>query len=205
MNDAGEAAQVYEPLADGVYDMVIVNAEHKRSATGKDGYNVTAEVESGPNKGRKVFNTFWVSPDSPIAMGIFFRQFGALGLDKAFFDREPSDDDIVAALKGKRMRAQVVTGTFNDKKRNEIKNVERPVGPPPASIGGLPSAAPVAVSKPAPTPTTPAAPANDPWANTVASSGPAWGAPAATEQPGPALAPPPVPSLGSTAQPEPPF
>lgn len=225
--DAGDAAQVYEPLADGIYDLKITGAEHKKSASQKDGYNITAEVETGPFKGRKVFNTFWVSPDSPIAMGIFFRQFAALGLDKAFFDREPSDEQIVAALQGKRMRATLNTEEYNGKKNNRIRDVQPPVGPAPASVGGLPGA-PVSVPSPvaAPAPVAPPAPAAvappaqaDPWANAAVPAG-SWGtpdataafaappappAPVATEQPGQALPAPPAPALGTTAAPEPPF
>lgn len=124
--DAGDTGKSFEPLPDGVYDFVIEKAEHRRSASEKDGYNITANVETGPYKKRVVFNTFWVSPDSPVALGIFLRQMAVLGLDSEFFSKEPSDDQIVAALAGKRFRGGVKTSEWQGKKRNEISTVEKP-------------------------------------------------------------------------------
>lgn len=192
-DDAGEAGVGFEPLAEGTYDFKITAAEHRRSQSQKDGYNITAEVESGPHKGRKVFNTFWVSPDSPIAMGIFFRQFTALGLDKNFFKSEPSDEQIVAGLQGKRFRGTISIREWNGKKQNEVKNVDPPVGPAPASVG---PAAPAAVPTPAaPAPVAaPAVPAGDPWAGSTPAAGGAWSqsptAPAPVAAPAAPVAPP---------------
>ena len=129
--DADDSQQSFTPLPDGLYDFKIIEAKYQQSQSGKDGYNITAEVESGPHKGRRVWNTFYVSPDSPIALGIFFRQFTALGLDKAFFANNPSDDQIVAGLIGKRFRGQTKNGEYNGKERTELKDVQAPSGPPP--------------------------------------------------------------------------
>jgi len=185
--DSADTQVSFEPLPDGVYDFVITDAEHRRSQSGKDGYNVTAEVETGPYKKRRVFNTFWVSPDSPVAMGIFFRQFGVLGLDSAFFATEPSDEQIVAKLKGARFRGTTKVSEWQGKKRNEISNVAEPnpsisVGGPAASSGvptisdaptvastpvvdaPTPSPAPVAETPSVPSQPAAAAPASEnPW------------------------------------------
>lgn len=194
--DAGDTGKAFEPLPDGVYDFLITDAAYRPSQSGKDGYNITAQVESGPYKKRTVFNTFYVSPDSPSALGIFLRQMSVLGLDAAFFQREPSDDQIVAALKDKRFRGAVTTSEWQGKKRNELKTVENPnpapaTGVPTVSSGptvpsvSVPSvtAAPTvptvaAPSVAAPTVATPSAPAvsvtktDDPWANATVPSVP---------------------------------
>lgn len=136
-DDAKESGQSFEPLPDGDYDFKIIASEHRKSQSQKDGYNITAEVESGPYKGRRVWNTFWVSPDSAVAMGIFFRQFAALGLDGTFFDSEPSDEQIVGALVGKRFRGTVTTREWNGNKNNEIKNVAKATGPAPAPASNV--------------------------------------------------------------------
>lgn len=176
--DAGDTGKAFEPLPDGVYDFLITDAAYRPSASGKDGYNITAQVESGPYKKRTVFNTFYVSPDSPSALGIFLRQMSVLGLDAKFFQAEPSDDQIVAALKDKRFRGAVTSSEWQGKKRNELKTVENP-NPAPAS--GVPVVAsgpsvqsisvpsapsvPTVVSPVVAPPSVPTVKSDDPWAN----------------------------------------
>ena len=127
MRNAAETdAPSFEPLPDGTYDFVIEKAEHRTSQKGKDGYNITAIVETGPYKKRKVFETFWISPESNAAMGIFFRQMGNLGLGNAFWDQEPDDNDIVAALASKRFQGTVTTEEYQGKKNNRINGVNPP-------------------------------------------------------------------------------
>src|SRR5690606_13361445 len=187
----------FKALEPGDYDLIIEKAEHRVSQKGKDEYNVTARVESGPFANRKVFNTWYVSPESPTAMGIFFRQMGVLGLTKDFWNTNPSDDQICAALTGKRFIGTLKKSEYNGKERNEISNVATPrplaegVGPVvsgPSVAGGAPvpptpaasPTPPVATPQPpAAAPAAPAAPAN-PWEATAAPTPPAandpWGA-----------------------------
>src|SRR5690606_269515 len=96
LKDSESETKSFDPLPDGTYDFFIEDAQHRKSSTDKDGYNITAVVENGPYKKRKVFNTFWISPDSPAALGIFFRQMRDLGLDNAFWASNPSNEQIVA-------------------------------------------------------------------------------------------------------------
>lgn len=125
-NAAETEAPSFEPLPDGTYDFFVEKAEHRKSQKGKDGYNITAVVETGPYKKRKVFETFWISPESNAAMGIFFRQMGNLGLGNAFWDSEPDDNDIVNALQGKRFQGTVTTEEYQNKKNNRINGVNPP-------------------------------------------------------------------------------
>lgn len=198
VKDAPESAGNFEPLADGEYEVVITAAEVRKNQADKVGYNVTIEVESGPNKGRKFFNTFWVSPESPTAMGIFFRQFEALGLPKQayFVALEPTDEKIAADLVGKRFHAVVGTREWNGKKQNDLKNIQPargvapvatagPAGPVPATPTAVAPAAPAAT--PTAPPAAPTAPANDAWGSLSTPSAPS--APATPTAP-------PLPPLG---------
>lgn len=111
----------YDLLEDGTYDFVIESAEHRKSSTDKDGYNISTVVESGPYKGRKVFDTFWISPESSVSMGIFFRQMNEIGLDQDFWRSEPDDDQICAALTGKRFKGTTKKDTHNNKTNNRFR------------------------------------------------------------------------------------
>lgn len=139
LKDSESENKSFDPMPDGTYDFFIEAAEHRVSSTQKDGYNITAVVENGPYKNRKVFNTFYISPDSPAALGIFFRQMRDLGLDNSFWASEPSHDQIVAALKGKRFAGTVNTEEYNGKKNNRIQGVAKARGAAPVADSGVPS------------------------------------------------------------------
>lgn len=159
MDEAAKSGPLeFKPLDPGEYDLIIEKAEHRTSQGGKDGYNITTRVETGPHANAKVFNTFWISPESPQAMSIFFRQMGVLGLDKDFWNANPSDEQICSALTGKRFIGTVKKSTYQGKERNEIGGVATPrpqvAGSGPAVPGGPSSPTPTAT---APTPPVPAA------------------------------------------------
>lgn len=113
----------FEPLPAGPYNVRVEKAEHRMSSRSKDGFNVTAIVLNGPYEGRKIFNTFYVSPDSPTAMGIFFRHMDALGIPGAFFDSNPSIEAICQALTGKVAVFTVKQEEYNQKIQNKLTNV----------------------------------------------------------------------------------
>lgn len=222
VNEAGDVTSNpgFDPLPAGNYDLVVIEAGTGRSSGGKDAYEIKCEVESGPYKGRKVFNTFYVSPESPAAMQIFFRQMNAIGLPPDFWMSNPSDETIIANLTNKRLIGTLNIEEYNGTKRNKVKNVSapRPGGPVQAgpAVPGLPvgvtpprpSVSPVAPSVPSfQAPQAPQAPAQyqvaqapvqyptqqaqpDPWAQAQ------YVAPQATQTSDPwASAPPQVPSL----------
>jgi hypothetical protein len=115
---------------------------------GKDGYNITTEVISGDKKGRKVFHTFWVSPDSEKAMQFFFRNMSVLGLPRAWFiNNNPSDEQILARLEGAKFQGTIGLDKGANTPRNEIRffdelpvDANDPFAAPPA--GGAPSGLP---------------------------------------------------------------
>ena len=186
----------FAPLEEGKYNFVI-QAEPKVGKTNKGlpKYSINPSVEDGPRKNARVFHHFNVS-ESGKAMGFFFRDMAALGLTADFWNTNPSDEQIVKALHGRRFSADVVHAKSEDGKKTyeNLKNLLPAVGN--AALPGVPSAgvpavaaapaagnwgAPISQAAPAApvqaaAPVAQAAPAPAP-AQTVASD--PWGAPAA--------------------------
>ena len=73
IKEAGESGN-YDPLPDGDYDVVVVEATHKMTQSGKTMFSVKAQVEGGAHNKRLVWDNLVVSPDSPAALGIFFNR-----------------------------------------------------------------------------------------------------------------------------------
>lgn len=91
----------FTPLPNGEYTFLVTKSEVRQSQTGKTGYNIEAEVVEGDHAGRKVFNTFYISPESPKALGVFFNQMAAFGLTKEdYFSAGPTDEQVVDDLLG---------------------------------------------------------------------------------------------------------
>ena len=146
IKDAGESAS-YEPLPDGDYDLVVLEATAKVTQSGKTMFSTKSQVESGAFAKRLVWDNLVVSPDNSTALGIFFRKMAAMGLNRDFFDRAPSNAQIESALVGRKFRGQIGTRTYNGNKSNEIKNYY------PATASAAPGApAPVSAAAPAPAP-----------------------------------------------------
>lgn len=166
----------FEPLPPGPYNIRVEKVEHRISQEkSKDGFNVSAIVLNGPYEGRKIFNTFYVSPDSPTAMGIFFRHMDALGIPGEFFDTNPSIEAICQALTNKVAVFTVKQEPYNGKIQNKLTNVtvadpavvaaaSSPIAGVPSGLGGgptpngVPTFAPQQQAVPmVPVPTTPVA------------------------------------------------
>jgi hypothetical protein len=201
----------FQPVPAQDYNVVVVKSEPRTSSTGKQGYNIqTKIVDEGPSKGRVVFDTMWISPESPIALRIFFNQMKVLGLDTQYFASNPSPDQIAGALVGKVFRAEVIIKKNNkDEDVNEIKNYKT------ANNGSATTAAPAAPSPSAPAPTpaapAPAAPAPAPVApapEPAPAAQPDVAAQEAAVPPSPAetapAAPAPAPAQDNTLPPPPP-
>jgi len=156
VKDAGEVGS-YEPLPDGDYELVVVEAVAKVAQSGKTMFALKAQVQGGAHAKRLVWDNLVVSPENSNALGIFFRKMAAMGLGREFFGSNPSNAQIEAALKGRSFRAQIGSRTWNGSKKNEIKMYY--VGTPAASTAAAPAAAAPA---PAPAPAPAAAPAPAP-------------------------------------------
>ena len=121
VKDAGDVGGNYDPLPDGDYDLLVLEATAKVAQSGKTMFAVKAQVQGGPHNKRLVWDNLVVTPDSPAALGMFFRKMAALGLGREYFSSSPSNAQIEAALKGRAFRAQIGSRTWNGSKKNEIK------------------------------------------------------------------------------------
>jgi hypothetical protein len=177
IKDAGETGS-YEPLPDGDYDLVVVEATATTSQSGKTMFKLKAQVEGGAHNKRLVWDNLVVTPDSQAALGMLFKKFHAMGIGRNYFDTNPTNAQIEATLNGRRFRAQIGSRMYNGAKKNEIRNyfpsaatiaamqgdtaapaqaaAPAPASPPPTAAPA-PAPAPVAAA-PAPTPAAPSAP-----------------------------------------------
>lgn len=205
--------QDFGPIPAGEYHFKVLEAETRQTQTGKTKYTIKAQVQTGAHANRLVWDDLIVSPESAGAMGFFFRKMKAIGLGQEFFQTQPNDDQVTAALKDREFLGKVIIDTYGGKERNKIDGYKplaaAPTGfIPPSPQAGAPQApqqgfppaqAPVAPQA-APQPAAP--PAQDPWAGQAPTAAPV--APPA-QDPWVAAAPAPAPAPGAPAFPTPPF
>lgn len=192
LNDAGGAGDSFEPIPSGDYDFEISQADATQTQNGKTMYKVRCKVESGPHANRLVFHNFVVSPENPTALAMFFRQMNVLGLNRDFFNSNPSDHQVAESLLGKRFRGQVTIRTWQNQDRNEIKQFFTAV----SGALGNGQAVPGPSSAPAPAPQ-----ASTPSPAPAPAPAPEYSAPPTPAAP-PAPAPAPAPAPEPVAQPE---
>jgi Protein of unknown function (DUF669) len=167
IQDSGGA---FEPLPNGDYDAQVTRPEATTSSTGKPMFKVTFKIITGAFAGRTVPNQFVVSAENPNAMAMFFTHMKNLGLDKDFFNANPTNEQVAAALDGRVALITLGQRVWQGTNRNEVKAVKpaRVAAPAAAGVPQVPQAAPPAppqvyiptVAAPAaPAPVAPAAPA----------------------------------------------
>lgn len=129
---AGEAGKAFEPLEPNNYNFVVSEATVGESKTGKKSIGITAIIESGPSAKRKVWNTWYISPENANALAYFFREMKIFGLDRVeFFGKGPSDQQIIDGLVNKRFIGTVVQKEYPEgsgKIKNEIDGFLPPIG-----------------------------------------------------------------------------
>jgi Protein of unknown function (DUF669) len=184
----------FAPLPDGDYDLKVVESSSVITQSGKTMFKIKAEVQTGPHATRFVWDNLVVTPDSPNALGFFFRKMKALGLGTDFFQQQPTDQAIVAALLNRTFRGKLATREYQQKLSNEIKEYHPAGGasapafaPAPVPQASAPTPAPSFAAAP---PVPVAAPAPAPQAQQVASP---WETAAPAPAPTQGFAPPPPP------------
>lgn len=167
IKDAGEVSSSYEPLPDGEYDLTVIEATAKVTATGKTMFSIKTQVEGGAYNKRFVWDNLTVSPENKNALSIFFGKMHAMGITQQFFTQvpAPTNAQIEQILVGRKFRGTVGSRVYNGNKRNEIRKYAAlaalgaaPAGSAPAAPA--PAPAPIAAAPaPAPAPAPTAAPA----------------------------------------------
>lgn len=147
-----------KPAEPGWYVIECIKADVKKaSTTGNPMIGAQFKIVDGPAAGKVVFTNFNVTPDSDFALGIFFGQLAAFGLDDAFFANDPSLEQLAAALVSRKANVELGIRPWNGQDRNEFKNLrpldgQVPIGQPVAA--GIPSSAtPSGSGVPTPAPT----------------------------------------------------
>lgn len=174
-----QAAIAFSALPAGEYGVVVTEATAVESKNGKPMIKVKLRVQDGAHAGRVVFNNFVVSTDNPTALGFFFRNMKAFGLDATYFAGNPTMPEIADRLLGIPVIVTLGVRTYQGEEQNEVKTIRPstggPVGMPAAvALPGMGASAPAAVPSGLPQATTlPAAPAT------------AQAAPVAMEMPAP--------------------
>ena len=149
MAAADNSVGAFAPLPNGTYQARVEEASDTTTQTGKTMFKVTFVITEGEFANRKVWSNLTVSPESPKALGIFFSQMAALGLDQAYFATGPTPAAIAQRLLGSPTTLTLSQREWSGTIRNEVKGI-RPAKPgtgggrPGQPQPGVPAAAPVA-------------------------------------------------------------
>lgn len=124
----------FAPLVPDRYSFVIVDDAKVEEKDGNARFKINPAVESGERAKARVFHTFYVS-EKPAGMRYFFEQMDAVGLGNDFFDRDPSNEQIAKALKGRRFTAEVFNDEWEGKVNQKLRKFAPAVGSAPAAGG----------------------------------------------------------------------
>lgn len=139
----------------GTYDVRVIAAKTKvNENSGRKSFIVEYEVTSGPLAGRKVTNWMTIVAEYPGLVDMWFKDMAAMGLGQTFFEAEPEDGQICAALKDRTCKIKVGRRKRNKTSDEETEDIK--VLPPDTL------AAPVAAPAADPMASAAAAPAADP-------------------------------------------
>lgn len=142
MDEAASApSTAFKILDEGDYAFFIKDATAQKAKDGvKDQIIVMAAVESGERRNATVRHQMTLSPESPMALQIFFRELGIFGLGEDFFAQNANMDMnfIASQLKNRRFSASVVHAKSGDKVFANLKNIAEAAGPAPQA--GVPGA-----------------------------------------------------------------
>lgn len=152
-------------IAAGEYNLVVAESSATTSSTGKPMIKVKMRVMDGPQKDKPVWTQFVISPESPMALRMFFQNMAAYGLDASFFANKPSMEDVARALLNRAVTARLGIRQWQGADRNDVEAVKAlsASGPtPPGVVTGPPTVGVSPVSGAAPSPVQPTPSATPP-------------------------------------------
>lgn len=168
-------------LPDGEYNAFVLDTEATKSSNGKPMIRVRFRIVDGPAKDRAVRTQFVISPESPVALRIFFQHMETIGLGADFFASNPPLANVAGQLKGKYVTLILGTRPWQGNDVNEVKGYKPYAGATTANplAGASVNTTPSPLSAP-PSPLT-APPAPAPVATPVMNAPPAPGSPPPAE------------------------
>lgn len=183
-------AASFDPIPDGNYHIKVHETEAVTASTGKPMIKLKLNVEDGQHANRKLLHQLVLSPDSEIALAIFFNHLKCFGIGPEFLAQCPPGSlaPVAQALLGKHAIAKVGHKEWQGEQRNEIKGYLPMSAGASAGAGaalpGLPGAGQPAASLPG-LPGLPGLPAPVPAPVVTSASVPEYGTPdGATALPG---------------------
>lgn len=170
LDQARAAGATTDAPPPGQYMAVVVSAAAKRSKKDKVEIGFKLRVTEGAHKDAGIWGNQYLSPESPVALDIWFRTFDALGLPMEWWTQFGANMDQAAAaaaehIKGVACQITVAneeypkgSGSFSAKVKRVSKLVPGQGAAPASSVPAAP-AAPAA----APAPGASAAPPKSPF------------------------------------------
>ena len=154
----GNLSGDFEPVAPGRYSFVVVKSEDKKTKDKtKDVITIRAKVlNAGTEKGKTIFHNFTISPESPKALNIFFREMKALGVGTDFFSSSPAPtiSNIASKVDGAVFEAEVFINKSGTTEYHNLRNFRTATEEAQQAALSLASGAPQVSTTPAvPTPT----------------------------------------------------
>lgn len=158
MVNFGEAAQNFDPktalvIPKGEYDVRVEDAEAVvAKSSGRDMVKAKFVVDNGPQEGRQLYNNFVWVPENENAIRMFFTRMAYFGLDRDYFLKNPSLDQVARDMIGKKVRVKVDHREWEEELQPDIKKIKAYLG-----VAGQMPGPGVGAAQPQPTaqPTTP--------------------------------------------------
>lgn len=145
----GQSRKDVNTILEGDFPVIVTEATAGESQNGKEQIKLKLKITSGPYAGRTVFDTITISPETQIAMKMFFLSMDAFGLGDPFFSRLPSGKagtaQIAASLQGKEITVVLKKEPYQGIDREKVKGY-KPLGVGGVAVAGLP--APVVLAAP---------------------------------------------------------
>lgn len=124
---SGVAEDSFEVLPKGTYNIIVDEAEAKKSSSGNPMFSLTLIVEDGDYEGRKLFTHVVFSPKT---MGMAKRTMNRLGLTELTEGQIRVNQETAEQFIGKRARAVVDIRKYEGEDSNNVKKIL------PAETGG---------------------------------------------------------------------
>lgn len=129
MFNVGEAKeeQSFELLPEGNYEAEVTAAEIKANDKGDNRLNITFTIADGPHKGRKVWDSPWITHSNPKAQAFGNSRIKSIMKAAGASDFSfGSSDDFLTKTMGTVIDISVGTDTYNDRTKNKVTFVKAP-------------------------------------------------------------------------------
>lgn len=143
---AADEAPDFTPIPASTYDAEVVGAEAKRSSKDDPQIKIDFRIVGGEYNNRRLSNWTTFVAGSPGVIQMSFRQLGALGFTRAYFEAHPQTEDmdavlatIAQTLPGRTCQLRVAQEPRRNGEPGEMSNSIKNVLPPPLAQGPVPA------------------------------------------------------------------